>query len=293
MNVALPEIDGRIITRARLLQGGVAPRSPDRNRARCLCAVADRIGFVADLARNWVRLRRTPAAERRIALVLANYPERDGRIGNGVGLDTPQPPIEVLQRAGGRRLSRRRDPAGWRCAHRAPCGPARPTRRRPPPRSRRELLPQRLRRLLRDAAARRAGAGRTRAGARPSAIPAFARAGSIAAASPSPRCASAMSRWRSSRRAATTSIPPPAITRPIWRRRMAISPSMPGCADGFAPRRWCIWASTAISNGCRARRWRSRPSAFPRRRWGRCRISIPSSSTIPAKARRPSAAPRR
>ena len=51
--------------------------------------VADRVAFVADLARNWARLRAKPPAERRVAIVLANYPNRDGRIGNGVGLDTP------------------------------------------------------------------------------------------------------------------------------------------------------------------------------------------------------------
>src|SRR5207248_1084459 len=58
--------------------------------------VADRIAFVADLARNWARLREKPPAERRIAVVLANYPNRDGRIGNGVGLDTPQSAITLL-----------------------------------------------------------------------------------------------------------------------------------------------------------------------------------------------------
>src|SRR6185437_10789540 len=56
-----------------------------------------RIAFVADLARNWARLRRTPKAERKIALILANYPHRDGRIGNGVGLDTPASAITVLR----------------------------------------------------------------------------------------------------------------------------------------------------------------------------------------------------
>src|SRR5262249_48307562 len=35
--------------------------------------------------------------ERRIALVLANYPNRDGRIGNGVGLDTPASAIAILR----------------------------------------------------------------------------------------------------------------------------------------------------------------------------------------------------
>ena len=50
--------------------------------------VADRVAFVADLARNWARLHAKPPAERRVAIVLANYPNKDGRIGNGVGLDT-------------------------------------------------------------------------------------------------------------------------------------------------------------------------------------------------------------
>ena len=44
----------------------------------------------------WVRLRRAEPPARRVALVLANYPNRDGRLANGVGLDTPQSLIDVL-----------------------------------------------------------------------------------------------------------------------------------------------------------------------------------------------------
>src|SRR4029077_12758742 len=58
--------------------------------------VADRIDATADLALAWVRLRRAEPPARRVALVLANYPHRDGRIANGVGLDTPQSLIDVL-----------------------------------------------------------------------------------------------------------------------------------------------------------------------------------------------------
>ncbi len=96
MNVALPEVDGRIITRAvsfksinqrsETLETDVVTYEP----------VADRIEFVADLAAHWAALRRTPVGDRRIALILANYPNRDGRLANGVGLDTPQSAIEVL-----------------------------------------------------------------------------------------------------------------------------------------------------------------------------------------------------
>jgi len=97
MNVALPEIDGRILSRGVSFK---APLGRDPETEADLVGyrpVADRVAFVADLARNWARLRARPAAERRIALVLANYPNRDGRIGNGVGLDTPASTIAILR----------------------------------------------------------------------------------------------------------------------------------------------------------------------------------------------------
>jgi cobaltochelatase CobN len=97
MNVALPEVDGRIITRAVSFKDGVTRDPLTEADLVAYRPVADRIAFVADLARNWLRLRRKRAAERRVAIVLANYPNRDGRIGNGVGLDTPASTIEVLR----------------------------------------------------------------------------------------------------------------------------------------------------------------------------------------------------
>jgi cobaltochelatase CobN len=96
MNVALPEVDGRIVTRALSFKN--ARRDPLTEADLVDYApVADRVAFIADLAANWVKLRRKPAEERRVALVLANYPNRDGRIGNGVGLDTPNGTVEVLR----------------------------------------------------------------------------------------------------------------------------------------------------------------------------------------------------
>jgi cobaltochelatase CobN len=44
---------------------------------------------VASLAARWAKLRDTPAADKRVGIVLANYPTKTSRIGNGVGLDTP------------------------------------------------------------------------------------------------------------------------------------------------------------------------------------------------------------
>src|SRR5665213_3628269 len=101
MNVALPEIDGRIRSRAVSVKAALAkgPLGRDPETEAELVGyrpVADRIAFVADLARNWARLRAKPPGERRVAIVLANYPNRDGRIGNGVGLDTPASAVALL-----------------------------------------------------------------------------------------------------------------------------------------------------------------------------------------------------
>ncbi len=100
MNVALPEVDGRVLTRAVSFKD--AKRRDALTEADIVGhrPVPDRIAFVAALAAAWVRLAQAPVAERRVALVLANYPNRDGRIGNGVGLDTPASVVKVLAALG-------------------------------------------------------------------------------------------------------------------------------------------------------------------------------------------------
>ena len=96
MNVALPEVDGRILTRAVAFK--TEARFDEATQAPIVVseANAERCRFVAALAAAWVRLARAAPAERRIALVLANYPNRDGRIGNGVGLDTPASTAHIM-----------------------------------------------------------------------------------------------------------------------------------------------------------------------------------------------------
>ncbi|MCC7168672.1 MAG: cobaltochelatase subunit CobN [Rhodospirillales bacterium] len=97
MSVALPEVDGRILAGAVSFKE-IQPRDPltEIDRVRHV-PDPDRVAFAAAQAASWVRLAETKPAQRRIALVLANYPNRDGRLGNGVGLDTPASTIEVLK----------------------------------------------------------------------------------------------------------------------------------------------------------------------------------------------------
>ncbi len=96
MHIALPELDGRIISRPISFKD-LAWRS-ERSQSDVVCyrPHPERMDFVAELARRWSELARLPNAQKRIALILANYPTRDGRIGNGVGLDTPAAALNIL-----------------------------------------------------------------------------------------------------------------------------------------------------------------------------------------------------
>ncbi|MBV7476328.1 cobaltochelatase subunit CobN [Pseudomonas sp. PDM31] len=97
MHIALPELDGRIISRPISFKD-LAWRS-ERSQCDVVCyrPQPQRMDFVAELARRWVDLARLSNGQKRIALILANYPTRDGRIGNGVGLDTPAAALNILR----------------------------------------------------------------------------------------------------------------------------------------------------------------------------------------------------
>lgn len=89
LQVALPELDGRIITRVGAFKETSGTSTRLVTALQRLCPDHERLAWIAQLTRAWVQLRLTPVAQRRLALVLANYPNRNGRLANGVGLDTP------------------------------------------------------------------------------------------------------------------------------------------------------------------------------------------------------------
>lgn len=90
MSVALPEFDGDLITvpvatreegeRDPLTGAGLVRYEP----------IAERAQKVASLALRWAVLRRKPNREKKVAIILHNYPPRNDRIGNAFGLDTPE-----------------------------------------------------------------------------------------------------------------------------------------------------------------------------------------------------------
>ena len=98
MSVALPETDGRVLTTAVGFKETQTVHPELEFQAKGVEPDAVQIQYVAELAANWVRLRKTSNAEKRIAIILANYPNRDSRLGNGVGLDTPASVVKFLHR---------------------------------------------------------------------------------------------------------------------------------------------------------------------------------------------------
>ncbi len=87
MHVVLPEVDGRIFAGAVSFKSP-GKRCPDLQYSR-FAHRADpaRVAAVADRVAAWHRLARTPAPERRLALVLSTYPGRPDQIAHAVGLD--------------------------------------------------------------------------------------------------------------------------------------------------------------------------------------------------------------
>ncbi|MEE9256807.1 MAG: cobaltochelatase subunit CobN, partial [bacterium] len=97
MHVALPEFDGRIISVPVSFKEDGKKDSALGTELRRTIPLEDRVRQVARLASSWTALRRTPNGEKRVALLFNNYPTRNARIGNGVGLDTPESVIRILR----------------------------------------------------------------------------------------------------------------------------------------------------------------------------------------------------
>ncbi|MBF0356033.1 MAG: cobaltochelatase subunit CobN [Alphaproteobacteria bacterium] len=97
MSVALPEMDGRVLASAISFKEIAARNLATQSDTIRHQAHEMGISHAADLAAGWIRLGQTPPEQKRVMIILANYPNRDGRLGNGVGLDTPASAFAILK----------------------------------------------------------------------------------------------------------------------------------------------------------------------------------------------------
>ena len=288
MNVALPEVDGRVLTPRGRVQDArerFDPRTESRSSSASRRSPTGS-RFVAELAAAWARLRRTPAAERRVAHRARQLPE-------------PRRPARQRRRP--RHAGEPRRAAAARCGA-AGYGVDGPAGRRP------ELIEALLAGVTNELAGRAGRAIRRRACRSPTTAASSQRLPDEVRATRRRSAGARRTTIRTSRTArfALAVLPlgnvvvgiQPARGYHIDPSATYHDPDLPPPHGYLAFYAWLRQsfgahaivhsASTATSNGCPARRWRSPPTACPRRCSGRCRTSTRSSSTTPARARRPS-----
>lgn len=280
MNVALPEFDGRIVS--------VPMSFKDERDETAYAPLPDRVRRVAGIVARQVALRRTAPADKRIAFLFTNSSSKASQIGNAVGLDSPASLLALL---------RAMQAQGYRIDGLPESGDA--------------LIHALIDRGAYDedylSAAQLEQAIAT--------VPA-ARYAAWFSDLPAPLQDKMRQRWGDAPGNAYVhdgklvfagmeygnafvalqpprgyGMDPDAIYHtPTCRPRTTTTRSTAGCATNGARTPSSTSASTARWNGCRARAWAYRRPVSPTRCWAICRCSTRSSSTIRAKARRPSAA---
>src|ERR671932_471132 len=94
--VAIPEFDGRIIGVPFSFKERLGEGSPVGAPLTLYTADPERTARLAGLATRFANLGRTANAEKKVAILLSNYPTKHSRVGNAVGLDTPASAIGLL-----------------------------------------------------------------------------------------------------------------------------------------------------------------------------------------------------
>ena len=96
MQIIIPEFDGRITTIPCAFKETLTINN------KIFCEISKYkfhkkgINWLVNFAKNYIRLRKLKNKDKKLTLILSNYPVKDGRIGNGVGLNTPNSIINIL-----------------------------------------------------------------------------------------------------------------------------------------------------------------------------------------------------
>ncbi|AFK20891.1 cobaltochelatase subunit CobN (plasmid) [Haloferax mediterranei ATCC 33500] len=96
LSVSLPEFDGNVITHPISGKERMEDEAGVGSAPKQHFPIEDRIDHVARLAVNWAKLRYLPNDEKKVAVVLHNYPPSDDGIGTAFGLDSPASTVNLL-----------------------------------------------------------------------------------------------------------------------------------------------------------------------------------------------------
>jgi cobaltochelatase CobN len=96
MHVVLPELDGRVLLGALAFKDVLPAEEALSFTAYASRPEPDRVAMVADRIAALVTLQQASRAERRLAVLMPDYPAAAGRAGYAVGLDVPASVVALL-----------------------------------------------------------------------------------------------------------------------------------------------------------------------------------------------------
>ncbi|AAQ00002.1 MULTISPECIES: cobaltochelatase subunit CobN [Prochlorococcus] len=97
LQVVMPELDGRITTKIGGFKKVVEQNLNLYSPVYRINPDKENIKWIADYTKSWVSLQKKDKQEVKIIINLSNYPIKDGRIANGVGLDSPESIVVLLE----------------------------------------------------------------------------------------------------------------------------------------------------------------------------------------------------
>jgi cobaltochelatase CobN len=96
MHIVLPELDGRVLTGVVAFKDVLARSEELAFTALASRVEPDRMAIAADRLAAWARLTRLPRRNRRVAILMPDYPGAKDRAGYAVGLDVPASVLAAL-----------------------------------------------------------------------------------------------------------------------------------------------------------------------------------------------------
>jgi len=96
-NIVMPEFDGNIIT-VPIATKSFCERDPLTGaRVIKFAPIPDRVEKLVRLSLNWAKLKRKPNSEKKVAIILHNYPPRNDTIGDAFGLDSFESVLNIIR----------------------------------------------------------------------------------------------------------------------------------------------------------------------------------------------------